>query len=256
MRLGDKTFIVDLNSTMSEDNIYDAMHSQLSHDFNSMQFIVWDAKYNKKARLHYHELEEGREYHITTCTARAHGPGTASKGMEKNLTNLGIILGHWNLTDTSAILPPSIAPRVPNILAVSLSTTDSDSALEDPTRWPRRLIEELRKLSNQTQGRHPEAMQFLLAAVQARYSRDQDPVPQVTSGDIRFAVQKRVQALGSVADRALGELPEEKAMTEIFAGGLSEGLEQAVSETVVVEVVPTYEMATSLVDWESLQRGH
>jgi hypothetical protein len=70
-------------------------------------------------------------------------------------------------------------------------------------------------------------MQYLAAEVQARRDLEQTPY-HVVSGDCKAAVVKL--QIGT-ADAAYAELPEEKADTQLFAGGLAEAAQQALEET-------------------------
>ncbi|CAG5153842.1 uncharacterized protein ALTATR162_LOCUS3352 [Alternaria atra] len=75
--------------------------------------------------------------------------------------------------------------------------------------------------------RYPVAMGYLVAAVQARRERGEDP-GEVTSGDCKAAM---AWMMTSTADQAYAQLPEERADTQSFVGGLIKAAQQALEGT-------------------------
>lgn len=251
----DEVYTTSINSAMAEgDEIYQALRDVFSSEIHeSWHIVIQDMQHdNELVRLHYNTLKQGRDYLITISPERLQGAGTSSAATRKTAENIAVILDHWKLTEASLIFPPSIAPRVQNGHGNYPTASDPDTLPQDPYLWPTRLTSELRKLSVRSQNMHDTAMEFLLNAVLARHDREERAVKHATTGDIKIAIQNRIQ---QVADRAVAELPEEKAATETYAGGLGESLPD-VTEEAVEEVgeLATYELKTAFVDWESLKR--
>ncbi|KAH7392962.1 hypothetical protein BKA66DRAFT_567687 [Pyrenochaeta sp. MPI-SDFR-AT-0127] len=259
MRYHDEIYTASVHSQMAEGNeIYQALRDTFRGKIGGfLHIIIHDPQHdNELVRLHYQALKEGREYLVTTSSVRMQGAGTASPATQKTAANLSIIMGHWELTDASLIFPPSIAPRVHDNHGRYPTTSNYDTLLEDPYRWPNRFCDELRRLSSRSENRHADAMHLLLGVVQARHEREEHGVRQVTTGDIRIAVQRRIQQL---ADLALAEMPEEKEATQTFAGGMGESLAEIAQMAVEegdeeIQELTMYDLKTTLVDWESFKR--
>ena len=96
----------------------------------------------------------------------------------------------------------------------------------------------MRTLASKTRGRHAKAMELLREAV-GRRNEGGWSVATVT--DVLAAANEAGAGLANLADAAWGELPEEKAATNLFGGGLAEAAQQALEEEGVS--ADTYEHA-------------
>ncbi|KAF1844726.1 uncharacterized protein K460DRAFT_365670 [Cucurbitaria berberidis CBS 394.84] len=228
---GDDTYHATITSIMAEgDEIYNALRGAFFGKIGpGLSIIIYHPTRDEKVRLHYPSLKEGQTYRIATATERQQGVGSAaSGGTQKTLRHIAVIQEHWKLADASHIVPYEIAPRLPDELGrLPIASMGEGGVLQDPHLWPARLADELRKLSGRSVDRQAVAIQYLTAAVQARHERDDSGLWQMTSGDIKDAVRRMTE---SIADQAYGELPEEKAYTETYAGGLAEAAMQALDE--------------------------
>jgi hypothetical protein len=219
MRLHTDVHYATITSTMKEGNdIYDALRGALRGKIGPLHnIIVWHPTLKQKVRLDYKHLQSDVAYRIeVTLGGRQQGPGvSASGGYKKVQKYTKAIREYWQLGDDSEILPEDIAPR------------DREGNLVAPCNWPARFTVEVRKLSEHSVRRHEVALGYLVAVVEARRERGEYP-REVTSGDCKAAM---AWMMASTADQAYAQLPEERADTRLFAGGLAEAAQQALEET-------------------------
>jgi hypothetical protein len=89
MQLGEKIIEADIDYTMyDEDTIYETMRSQIAVELEGNKFIVWDPKQNRKARLHFDEMNPTILYQIIPSHERTQGAGTLSGAWKRSHTTL------------------------------------------------------------------------------------------------------------------------------------------------------------------------
>jgi hypothetical protein len=212
LRYGDMTMTTPIHSDMSEAEIYDELCSTLdmnSIDISNSHIVVMDPSHNnEKVYLHYQHLKQGRLYLLGTSDERIQGAGTYSSASQRTKQYLAVVQQHWGLASPTDIFPANIAPH------------------DTPSKWPRRFVEELRKLSVRTKNKHQDAIGLLRAQVEAGENCQGDTATKVTSSNIRNAVKEYVRLVAQQAN----ELIEDWEDTALFAGGLGEAAEQALQE--------------------------
>jgi hypothetical protein len=251
MRLGQKIIEADIDFKMSEDAIYKAMRSQMAVALEGHQFIIWDPKHNRKARLHFDELNPTILYEIIPSHERTQGAGTLSGASQKTAQKLAQIRAHWNLDEDIHIFPDDIAPCEPRSDGQLRHLTDDNlTPLRRPELWSTSFTEKLRMLSVRSQNRHGEVMALVMQEVEARHNRETNAVVQVVSQDLVAATRKweetmqqqvvnvpaavvpeQQRMLAQRVNYELVETEEDRQANELFGGGLREAAEQALGES-------------------------
>jgi hypothetical protein len=123
MQLGEKIIEADIDYTMyDEDTIYETMRSQMAVELEGNKFIVWDPKHNRKARLHFDEMNPTILYQIIPSHERTQGAGTLSGASKKITYNLARVRAHWNLT-TMPTYYPTISHLASRQVTVNFATS-------------------------------------------------------------------------------------------------------------------------------------
>ncbi|KAF2033477.1 hypothetical protein EK21DRAFT_58700 [Setomelanomma holmii] len=172
MRHNNKNYKAYLASDMIQDEIYQALSDGVSNTIGAYDIVVIDptrGPNGQKAPLAYTELKQGRVYAVETSVASIQGAALQSLSAQRVADDLAYIRLHWQLETNEDIFGDykGIAPR--ERYGSHNLATESTVPLQDPLKWSRRYVQELRKFSYRTKGPHEEGMRLLFAEREKRH---------------------------------------------------------------------------------------
>jgi hypothetical protein len=177
-----------------------------------------------KNNIHVHRASE---QHVAT-----------DRGIKKNPELLAKILRNWGLASAQDIFPLECAPCAPNLAGVHASFYDQHRTISLPQNWSCRFVTALYKLSTLSVAKHNDALFAMMTAATARHKDEGNALQtarEITRPDVEAAIEDMGARLGGVAGEAIEALD-----TEVFAGGLKEGI-QEVAREMETSVVPAAE---------------
>ncbi|KAI0583451.1 hypothetical protein TUN199_05733 [Pyrenophora tritici-repentis] len=193
LQMHGRHFEAYIERSMDEKAIYEALQivlsSELDNNLDGNQCIIYDSVRNRRARLHYDEMNPNIIYTVEPTFSH----------------------------DADDIFSPEITPRQEE----GSYDRRSRRPLLHPLDWGRSFTDKLRALSFKSQGRHLEAVELVQAEGNARCEGDESEVLGAVNADIVAATAKWAKNM----EQEGVDVGDDKNGKGVLRGGVKEDVE-------------------------------
>ncbi|EDU46410.1 hypothetical protein PtrSN002B_000646 [Pyrenophora tritici-repentis] len=221
LQMHGRHFEAYIERSMDEKAIYEALQivlsSELDNNLDGNQCIIYDSVRNRRARLHYDEMNPNIIYTVEPTFSHVHGSKAGSGAARKTTHNISHIIQNWELQDADDIFSPEITPRQEE----GSYDRRSRRPLLHPLDWGRSFTDKLRALSFKSQGRHLEAVELVQAEGNARCEGDESEVLEAVNADIVAATAKWAKNM----EQEGVDVGDDKNGKGVLRGGVKEDVE-------------------------------